>query len=220
MSLLAFPEDDELHPDLQKYLHDMSRPGMKCVQHPLVYVVPYLGSKVENGMANAALQHKQAAVQRAIKLRDIELYLSLHERPHRLAAFQTAVNVHKIVHAGSFKYWRHLAWMWRDSENIWENRGTWQWLFRQKHAERFMTRLEQRALDDMFTDVNDVLLVYRGGHYDGLSYTRSREVAEKFCRRCSIRSLQIRERYVQRHEIIAYTNARNEEEIILKEMPK
>jgi hypothetical protein len=72
--------EEELDEDLWDYVED----GM--VKHPLLYMS--LGGKSGVARCNSFFHEKADAAYRARRSRDWEKLLFLHERPHRLAAFE------------------------------------------------------------------------------------------------------------------------------------
>ena len=111
MKQLMGEMSEELIPQLQPYLED----GVlgKQIRHPLVYQVPLWS----NGSANRMYLQKKAEVKLALKEKEWNRFVFLHERPYRLQAFLEIQD-----QLTDTQYWRLLADSWIDTENAWQNR--------------------------------------------------------------------------------------------------
>ena len=69
-----------------------------------------------------------------------------------------------------------------------------------------------RADQAIFESLDNYLIVYRGGHSAGLSWTLSLGVAEHFAEKNNSIVIQ---KTINKSEVIGYINARREDEIIL-----
>lgn len=200
-----------LNPDLEA--RKAQEKGMTMIRHPLVYAVPFFGSDMEIEFANKYYDQKRQQLEVAIKQKDVQRIAFLHERPYRLAAF--IEHYHLIEEPFSDEFWKILATIWRDSENIWQNITLWETLFEQgENSGAFMTTKDSRHLGYLF-EGRPFITVYRGGQFDGLSYTTDKDKALWFAKRFQGKA-HIFEKEVSRCMIFAYTDARDEKEIILK----
>lgn len=204
-----------LHPDLQEYVKALD--GMEIIQHPLVYQVPFFGSEMEIDFANRMYAQKLEAIEQAIKEHDVHRCITMHEKPWRLLAF---LKHRELIEQHTREYWEIVNSVWIGSENIWQHVERWIEIFQEPNNHLFMDESEQAYLDRAFAGGRK-LTVYRGGSNDGLSYTVSRAKAEWFAGRylweTALRTVRTIE--VTRDQVVAYTNQREEREIILKEIP-
>src|SRR5262249_43168325 len=149
-------------------------------------------------------------------------YIWLHERHFRLDAFnEIAPNL------TDREYWNLLSQVWTDAETIWRKNLKWLMALTRSRTERerFMSDADcafLKSLPDRFT-------VYRGyqpgKNEDGFSWTLSRKIAKKLSKNgkganmfdihMSLSGGKIRQKTVNRTDVFAYTNARNEQEVIL-----
>lgn len=197
--------EEELDDDLWDYVED----GM--VKHPLLYMS--LGGRHGVATCNSFFHEKSDAAYRARCSRDWEKFLFLHERPYRLAAFEEIE-----TELDDSLYWRLLARLWIDSENIFQNRATWTelWSARRDSKPSAMQVEEQEA----FQGLPQQLVLYRGvgaddEALDGLSWTLSREKAVWFAnRRNGIPRLVTAS--VEKVDVHAYFDRRDEREVVVE----
>jgi hypothetical protein len=199
-------DKQDLHEDLRPYVEVGSYFPM--IKHPLIFSIPYLEQM--NPLVNMQYKQKKELVKKALKQKDYDSYIWLHERPFRLNAF-TDIK-HKLK---SKQYWSILSDIWRDSENIWQNKPIWLYLFLLEipNREYFMS-LEDRAA---FNNLPNEIIVYRGydeNNKSGYSYTLDRKKAEWFARRFD-KNGKVLKRKVKKEDIFAYTNQRGENEVII-----
>jgi hypothetical protein len=120
------------------------------------------------------------------------------------------------------EYWTVLKYVWTDSENIFANLRFWLRAFSSPRSEReqFMSA-EERAF---LVALPDQITVYRGYRPEfknqiGLSWTLSREIAEKLANRISgVRCSggEVVERKISKADVFAYCHDdMQEQEIIL-----
>lgn len=202
---------EELHSDLQK--HVVAHPSLgKVLQHPLAYQVLYLPEL--NAMINANYQYKLRDLAAARKAKDWNRIIALHERPYRWDALDS------IAHQMSPKELaQSFAWCWTDSENIWQSLESISDLIQQiKHPGLRPYLMEA---DDLahFQTLPESIQVYRGclaRNKSGLSWTQDRDKAQWFAKRLTRSSDQplLLTGDVSKDDVLFYTNARNEAEII------
>lgn len=202
-----FTRKEPLHPELQQYY--VKGDSWDMIQHPLVYSVPHIGDAM-NAMLNERLKHLKASVEKAKERKDWSGYVFLHEKPWRLQAF-----VDIMSHTTPKEYWSLLGEIWVNSENIWQNKKVWKQLLTAKRPgkEFFMDEEDRKKYNELPTQ----LICWRGHQIvnkNGLSYTLDKDKALWFAHRFG-KEGEIRERVVKKHEIFAYTNGRNEQELII-----
>lgn len=200
---------EPLHEDLKPYV---SNGGvMPVLQHPLVFQVPY--SEQMNALSNKQYELKKKKTEEYLNEKKYASYVFIHERPYRLQAFMEIYDQLKPK-----EYWEILADIWTDSENIWQNKSTYKELFSHhpKHKNHFMSKEDRKV----FNSLPEQVVVYRGywqgKNKNGFSYTIDKEMAEWFANRFS-KNGKVLQRTVSKDKIIAYTNGRNEQEVIIIE---
>lgn len=197
-----------LHKDLKPYLEFNKNLKFDQIRHPLLYLVPHLN----NGIANLMYVEKTIQVKKALEEHNYDRYVFLHERPYRIDAFIKIQNLLQDV-----TYWELLSAVWIDTENMWQHLDDWKILLTslRPHKEMLMTEEERQFKDNLKNRVQ----IYRGCELGvneiGLSWTLSKEKAEWFANRFGKNGI-VRERPINKPEIIAYINARGEQEIIVK----
>lgn len=204
-------EQVKLHPELRLYLEDGQ--FFPMLKHPLIFAVPYFEG--DNERLNKYFEQKKEQLSKALIKGDYSSYVFLHERPYRLMALTRIA--YKIT---DYKeYWELLGDVWTDSENIWQNKKEWKNLLTVNYPfkEYFMSEEDRKE----FENLPDKLKVYRGyvvgQNKQGFSYTLDKEKAIWFSKRFN-KSGAIEELEVDKEDIFAYTNARNEQEVII--LPK
>lgn len=201
--------DEPLHPDLDPWVEEEGGPLGRMLRHPLVYAVPL----VHHGMVNHAYEVKRAALEKAVRDRDLHTYVFLHERPYR---FEALLAGRERIQPDSDQWWAVVGDVWIDSENLWQHADEWRELLALPDARAIMTDDEREAL----AALPDVVTVWRGCqatlNEDGLSYTLDRRRAEWFAVRFSGRGDHevLVEATVPRDRIVAYLTRRGEDEIV------
>ena len=181
------------------------------IDHPLVKEIVY--TPQYNSRYNAILKAKEEELEKAYKNKRWNTYLMIHERPWRMWAFKK-IN----MEMSPSDYWKNLACIWSDTENMWQFKKDWRNFLMAKIPDRhlMMSQFEQDKLDSL----PEKVIIYRGyavrGDKEGFSYSLSRETAKWFSGRLTQENerTKIIELIVHKSEIIAYLNGRNEEEII------
>lgn len=212
--LMTTPE--ELHPDLAPYVFDM-RSGGKGLNSPLVQEIMHRPGY--GGMANKQYEAKKAARDQYEREGSIAGYIYIHERPYRFDAFTEYLSRHEVAHR---VFWKTLAGIWTDSENIYQNLDEWRELWETKRPAKpyaMMPKEKARlaALPDTFT-------VYRGISHPfpdaGLSWTldkaRARWFAERYAHRA--KDARVRVGTVRKADVHALFLGRNETEIVASQV--
>jgi len=206
-------KQEPLCDELKMYLTDIG--GFYALRHPLIYAVPYFAS--QNALLNYQLQVRKETAKKYKKEGVLEKYIFLHERPYRLAAFDEVKS-----RLQNPEYWMLLHDIWIDSENIWQNKKIWKRLLTAKKGLRhcFMVKDDRVALFDM----PQIITVYRGCselNKDGYSWTLSEDKASMFAvryksfKKSGQAAGMIISKQIDKKKIFAYTNQRNEQEIII-----
>jgi hypothetical protein len=204
MTLLKQYLNVELNPELERFVVD-TEIG-KFIKHPLVFAPLGLPA-----LANQMLEQKHNQLRKALDTKNFSLYIFLHERPYRVSAFKDIE--HQLTDEN---YWKLLSRMWTDTENSYQDLSTWKNLFKSKRNQRHNLMTEDEL--DTMKSLDDIVTIFRGCvenlNEDGLSWTLDRDRAEWFANRFDEKGIVI-ERTVSREEIVAYFNARGEEELII-----
>ena len=137
------------------------------------------------------------------------------ERPYRIPEF-IAWCLDKRNKLSKKKYWEIIRWLWTDTENVYEHFNEWLALlldFDTKDVRKMMDKEDKKTFDSLPDD----FMVYRGGEHEHMSWTLSKEKAEWFRDRYKgLRDCKLFEKRIKKDEVLAYINARGEEEIILR----
>jgi len=194
---------EDLHPDLQPFLEYSDCFGF-CLKHPLVFSVPYSPSL--NHDLNKVYGWKWAEVRKSRAEGRWSSYVFLYERPYRFEAFYSIAS--KLSDG---EYWKLVREIWVDSENLYQSQP--EVVFSRKGAWRMMEPQEREALKAMVYP----LRVWRGcmGHNEaGWSWTLDRDRAQWFANRFG-RKGRVIEARASKGQVVAYIQARGEEEIII-----
>jgi len=218
MPLITEPEEimTGLHPDLLPWYEEEGPLGAPAIRHPLVYSVFHHESF--NDQINKSYLAKKKAVAEARRRRQWSSYIFLHERPYRIAAFESLVAWSRV---GDQAYWRLLGEIWTDSENIWQNQELWQDCLTAERPYRshLMNAEERKALRCDIDKTGG--RIYRGyssnGNPAGLSWTTNSIVAKYFARRLTEpgETLYLATGVVDRKDVIAFFDGRSESEIVV-----
>lgn len=201
-----------LHPDLQKHLFPGAVGHTKAIHHPL-YIDPcYIDNDARAKVVNNIYLAKKEAVAVAMQKGDFQQYVALHERPYRLRALMAI----KFIIMTNPAFWRMVAFVWVDSENIYQNLDNWVDLFESDRPSKdsLMDDDELRVLRQL----PDEVLVYRGHspeNLEGLSWSLSKHVAEQFADRSMKGNPLVSQSAVSRDDIHAYFNVRGEQEVVI-----
>jgi hypothetical protein len=214
-----------LHADLHPYILQ-DAVGKIAICAPLCSVLPGTLS-IDGGPCTFAEINENYCKMRSYaeqkrRERDWFGYIDLHERHFRIEAFGTIAS--QLTDA---EYWGLLAHTWTGAETIWRNNTRWLFALMLRPTSRhlFMTP-EDRAT---FETLPDSFTIYRGyqpgKNADGFSWTLNKGTAEKLSNNGKGANLfdwhsvleggEVREKTVNKADVFAYTNNRDEQEIIL-----
>ncbi len=186
--------------------------GSLGLDHPLLRVMAYTPDR--NVHYNDLFLGKKRALREARRNRDWAKAVWLHERPYRATRMLSIAR-----RTGTTPQLKKLLIdVWIDSENIWQNEGTWRRLFAIVGNGRVVTRNGDRAV---WQSLPARLAIFRGFDFDGrergLSWTLKRQKAEYFARRFgpSEGIPRVALAVCRKGDVLAYTNARKEAEIVV-----
>jgi hypothetical protein len=205
----VYSDGEELLPELKSSIIDGGLFNGKSIQHPLVIGDLDL---MPNSYYNSQLIRKQLKLKEFEKNNEFESYLFLIEKPFRVLFFSELVRQNKIKKL-SKTYWRILSSLWTGSENIFQHKELWKELLKEKtNSHYFMSKKDL----EFYNSLENEFMVYRGYNQweDGYSYTIDKDVAIWFAERFGQNGL-IRERLVKKEDVFAFTNSRQEKEIII-----
>jgi hypothetical protein len=161
-------------------------------------------------------QRKKEMLKQAKRDHNFFEYVFLHERPYRVRIFHSEVLEWDI---SKQDFWWLFKDVWLDSENIFENRILWHSLLKTHRDEPqlMMNEDERETLESM----PDKLTIYRGGIDDkGFSWTLNKDTAKWFAKRWDkhnyypISVPSVFEKEINKVDVLAYLDDRNEEEIL------
>jgi hypothetical protein len=200
---------EDLLPELKSSIIDGGLFNRKSIQHPLV--IGDLGM-MPNSDYNKQLIRKQERLKEFENDKNFESYLFLIEKPFRVTTFSELVKQNKIKRL-SKKYWKILSFIWTDSENIFQNKELWDDLLKDKTNSHFF--MSKKDLN-FFNSLENEFMVYRGyTHWEnGYSYSLDKERAVFFANRFG-QNGKVKEMLVKKEDVFAYTNSREENEIII-----
>lgn len=199
----------ELDPELGACLREGHFGTM--IKHRFVNEIFYVPT--HNARYNEALAVKRAAAEQAAAERKWLQYILIHERPWRLEALLDVADEMTDI-----EYWKTVADVWTDSENIWQNLVEWTELLsdRRPGHEAMMTEDEKMALWAM----PDEITIWRGHrdwNQDGWSWTVDRDKAVWFARRLAAEDdeMYVTEARVDKADVVAYFEGRGESEVVV-----
>lgn len=204
-----YSDSEELLPELKASIIDGGLFNRKSIQHPLV--IGDIGM-MPNSYYNNQLMRKKERLKEFENNKEFESYLFLIEKPFRVTFFSDLVKQNKIKKL-SKKYWKILSSLWTGSENIFQNKDLWDDLLKDKtNSHYFMSKKDLK----FFNSLENEFIVYRGYSQweNGYSYTLDKERAIWFANRFG-KNGNVKERLVKKEDVFAYTNSRNEKEIII-----
>lgn len=207
--------ETNLVPELQKHLGilELHSRTLIALRHPLVYSVPYFPHKETDEILNKTFEHKRKHILECLENKNFDSYLWMHERPYRIDAFR---KIEKLLEDEI--YWKLLAAIFIDTENLFQNRTTWAKLLssNRSNKEALMDSEERRFLKDLSNEVK----VYRGVSHPqqkistGLSFTLDKEKAFWFANRWD-RKGKVYSGLVKKKSILAYFSGRGESEVVI-----
>jgi hypothetical protein len=193
---------EELLPELKAAIRG------NMIHHPLV-----VGFAQQNAHANFLLLVRRKQIEEAERENDWFKYVFTHERPYQVEAFKSAA-----AKMDDESYWKTLADVYVESENLRQNQGAIRRLLTadRPHREALMSDEERTVIDGL----PETVTIFRGYCFDnshGWSWTISREKAEWFGNRFA-KELggipRIATGKVKKTDIIAYFDGREEKEIV------
>lgn len=205
----VYSDGEELLPELKASIIDGGLFNRKSIQHPLVIGDLDL---MPNSYYNTQLIRKKQKLKEFEKNNEFESYLFLIEKPFRVLFFSELVRQNKIKKLSKI-YWRILSSLWTGSENIFQHKELWKELLKEKtNSHYFMNKKDL----EFYNSLENEFMVYRGYNQweDGYSYTIDKDIAIWFAERFGQNGI-IKERLVKKEDVFAFTNSREEKEIII-----
>ena len=201
-----FFKEEPLNPDLLPFIQK-SKIG-DTLHHPLL-IQPFYSPGL-NYICNRQYEQKTKFINDAIKNKNWDSYIWMHERPYRLEKF-----VEIIDELSDEQYWKMLGEIWSDSENLWQYKIILDFLLSQDKSNRqaMMDEEEKEFLEKL----PEEFIVYRGhqgknklGHSWTLSYWKAKWFASRFNQKCAVAQT-----IISKKDIIAVLLGRGEFEIVI-----
>lgn len=209
----------ELEPELAGMFESLKH--FPVIRHPLLFAVPYQAHL--NEMYNLQFRMKKSLIADMMAAGRFTSVLLHVERAYRVQFFADMRD--KFADKD---YWETLAWVWSDSENLWQHRDLLEELIEEDRPGRqsMMNEGEQKFLASM----PKTFRVYRGhqdNNRDGwswsLSATRAAWFARRFATEGGWREKDLLSHFrakvvtgtVRRQDVVAYIAGRNEYEMIV-----
>lgn len=185
------------------------------LHHPLIISIMF--GPALHALTNAQFRAKKAKLAERVAKKDHAGFVFLHERPYRLDALEASLD--QIGAIKPRKFWKLVAAVWTDSENICEGLPVWRklWSLDVPEREAAMTAKERAALSAL----PDVFEVYRGVNdrrgRAGLSWTIDRQKALWFANRWDDgrKTPEVISGTVSKSDVLAHFTGRNEKEIVV-----
>ena len=215
----------KLNNELANSIATVSEGGLQMIHHKY-----FVGIWSDNDFvidhANNVYNHKKEAIDEAIKEKNINSYLWLHERAYRVESIINALN--DWWKPSKKEYWELISFLWTDTENVYENKDYWeQLLFLEFSDSHLMMDKEDTKF---FNELPNTITIYRGGIDDkGYSWTLDKDKAEWFANRWVMNGnlgdesnvtnrheTNVFEKTIKKSDAIAYLSDRNESEIIYR----
>lgn len=201
----------ELNPELLEYTETHDVFGT-IIRHPLVM---WIGPVTDIDLINNLLDNKRKATEEALDKCEWSRFIYLHERPYRFDALHFVLNTFDEI--TDDEYWSLVSDVWIDTENAWQNVGSWTELFGSDRASQHSLMNEEEL--KLFASLDDTLTIYRGCRKDvneeGLSWTLDRSRAQWFADRHGHDDRTLLTREISKSEVIAVFTRRGEEEVIV-----
>ena len=217
---------EDLHEELADHM-DHDSPFGVFIRHPLLVTVHV---EEMNAYYNYQYLGKRKQADKALKKKNWDRWIWLHERPFRLDAF---LFICRDMPAD--EYWSLLRDIWIDTEGPGVNQDIWLELFNRPYPKRrkMMTGKERRALSD--AGRSGELNIYRGyvdgldpedseyieedrDRESGISWTLDYNKAEWFAKRFLAGGTGygvVAEAICKPKDVIAYFESRGEKEIVV-----
>lgn len=193
----------KLHPDLVPYLQPDG------LFHPVVYSLCHTDDR--NEQINKFYEYKLTKIKESLNQQDFNTYIFMHERPHRIQAF-----IDIMENLSDTDYWKLLALVYTDSENIWQHKSALCALLGsvRPHSDAFMDD-DERAV---YAALPDQVTIYRGYNHRNarsFSYTLDYKQAYWFANRFGSVG-KVKTITVSKSDILGYKDDRSEKEIVLR----
>ena len=215
----------KLNDELASSICTVSEGGIEMIHHKY-FVNIYFDNEFTNDQANKVYDYKKKAVDEAIKDKDIDSYLWLHERAYRVEAILYALE--DWWKPSKKKYWEVIGFLWIDTENVYENHLAWEQLLFLEFSDSHLMMDEEDT--KFFNELPNTITIYRGGIDDkGYSWTLDKDKAEWFANRWVMNGnlgdesnvtnrheTNVFEKTINKSDAIAYLSDRNESEIIYR----
>ena len=108
---------ESLLPELGRYLiPNRDDAELYDLHHPLLITLKI--NLYNAAWVNALYRNTKARVDAALAARDVDTYVLSHERPYRFEALTRCVKKSLLTESD---YWPMVAWVWIDSNNIYQN---------------------------------------------------------------------------------------------------
>ena len=202
----------ELNEELVTYTESHDVFGT-IIRHPLVM---WIGPVVDVELINRLLENKKQATKDSLDKCNWSQFIYLHERPYRLDALHYVLTTYEDE-IDDNTYWSLASDVWIDTENAWQNIGSWTELFGSDRASQHSLMSEEEL--ELFASLPDTLTIYRGCRKDineeGLSWTLDEQRAHWFAERFSNDDGIVLTRTVSKKEVIAVFTRRGEQEVIV-----
>jgi len=195
----------ELDPELLEYT-DTDDVFGTIIRHPLVM---WIGPVMDIDLINNLLDNKRKATEEALDKCEWSRFIYLHERPYRFDALHFVLNTFDEI--TDDEYWSLVSDVWIDTENAWQNVGSWTEAFGSDRASQHSLMNEEEL--KLFASLPDTLTIYRGCRKD--SWTLDEQRAHWFAERFSNDDGIVLTRTVSKKEVIAVFTRRGEEEVIV-----
>ena len=201
----------KLNNELANSIATVSEGGLQMIHHKY-----FVGIWSDNDFvidhANNVYNHKKEAIDEAIKEKNINSYLWLHERAYRVESIINALN--DWWKPSKKEYWELISFLWTDTENVYENKDYWEQLLFLEFSDSHLMMNEEDT--KFFNELPSTITIYRGGVDDkGYSWTLDKEKAEWFANRFNF-DYEVFEKTINKSDVFAYLNDRNESEIIYR----
>ena len=201
----------KLNNELANSIATVSEGGLQMIHHKY-----FVGIWSDNDFvidhANNVYNHKKEAIDEAIKEKNINSYLWLHERAYRVESIINALN--DWWKPSKKEYWELISFLWTDTENVYENKDYWEQLLFLEFSDSHLMMDEEDT--KFFNELPSTITIYRGGVDDkGYSWTLDKEKAEWFANRFNF-DYEVFEKTINKSDVFAYLNDRNESEIIYR----
>jgi hypothetical protein len=211
----VLPREESLLPELRQYLLSSGEDAeLFDLHHPLLIALKI--NPHEAAWVNAQYRNTKAQVDAALAARDVNKYISLHERPYRFKALTRCVKNSLLTEND---YWPMVAQVWIESNNIYQNLAGWKRLWSGKIPNREMAMNENER--SCLATMPNLIRVWRGMNSKksvaGLAWTFNAERAEWFANQALLlgsKKLFIASGLVAKADVYAIFLGRDESEVV------